>query len=95
MFNIILQDGTRSDNAFTLSDGTVRQRYDYFLPHNTKITKVTIFYDNYRINGFSFHLSDGSTWCIGNLGYDDETQTETVDIADNEVIVGFNSKSYP
>ncbi len=46
-------------------------------------------------------MSDGSEWDIGCLVYgliddDDETKkTETVDIADNEVIVGFKSKSDP
>ena len=71
-------------------NGTVRQRYDYFLPPNNKITKVTIYYESF-INGFRFHLSDGSTWDIGyihNQWYD-----ETVDIAENEVIVGFKAKS--
>ncbi len=91
MFNMILQDGTRSDNAFTYY-GKVRQRYDYFLPQNKKITAVTIYY-NHCINGFRFHLSDGSEWDIGRVyGYD---QTETVDIADNEVIVGFKATSHP
>jgi hypothetical protein len=66
MFNMILKDGTRSDNAFTLK-GKVYDRYDYFLPQNNKITKVTVYYD-YIINGFRFHLSDGSDWDIGYLG---------------------------
>ncbi len=67
-------------------------RYDYFLPLNNKITKITIYY-NQIIDGFRFHLSDGSNWdigCVGRLG-----ETVTVDIADNEVIVGFKSKSHP
>ena len=93
MFNMILQDGTRSDNPFTVyGDGLVWQRYDYFLPQNKRITAVTIFYDNWHITGFRFHLSDGSNWDIGVIGY---TQTLTVDIADNEVIVGFKAKSHP
>ncbi len=68
------------------------QRYDYFLPPNNRITAVTINYHG-CINGFRFHLSDGSCWDIGSVvyGYD---QTETVDIADNEVIVGFKAKSH-
>ncbi len=95
MFNMILKDGTRSDNSFmtnlmTFSDDDVRQRYDYFLPKNNKITAVTIYYHHY-IRGFRFHLSDGSNWDIGQLG----GQTVTVDIEDNEVIVGFKSKSHP
>ena len=90
MFNIILKDGTRSDNAFTLY-GKVKQRYDYFLPHNNRIIKVTIYYGNY-IFGFRFHLSDGSNW---DIGYTLGGQTVTVDIADNELIVGFKSKSDP
>ena len=42
VFNIILQDGTRSDNAMTVN-GEVYNRYDYFLPQNNKITAVTIY----------------------------------------------------
>ena len=74
----------------TYDDGTVFVRYDYFLPQNNRITKVTIYYE-YYILGFRFHLSDGSNWDIGYLRGD----TVTVDIADNEVIVGFKSKSHP
>ena len=92
MFNMILQDGTRSDNAFTFY-GDVQKRYDYFLPQNNKITAVTIYYKAW-ITGFRFHLSDGSYWCIGEIDYGDY-DTETVDIADNEVIVGFKAKSHP
>ncbi len=77
----------------TFSDGTVRKRYEYFLPQNKRITAVTIFYDNWHITGFRFHLSDRSNWSIGCVG--DWLQTENVDIADNEVIVGFKAKSYP
>ncbi len=98
MFNMILKDGTRSDNAMTFL-GKVKQRYDYFLPQNKKITKVTIYYTSFII-GFRFHLSDGSEWCIGDI---DELgvfggqglETVTVNIADNEAIVGFKSKSHP
>ena len=68
----------------------VQQRYDYYLPQNIRITKVTIYYLN-TINGFRFHLSDGSEWDIGWI----KAQTETVDIAENEVIVGFKAKSHP
>ena len=93
MFNMILRDGTRSDNAFTWK-GTVRQRYDYFLPKNNRITKVTIHYYDH-ITGFRFHFSDGSEWGIGYVDDDEDDETVTVDIADNEVIVGFNSKSHP
>ncbi len=83
-------------------DGTVQQRYDYFLPHNNKITAVTIYY-KYYIRGFRFHLSDGSKWRIGQVdvigvihGYHEiENKTVTVDIADYEVIVGFKAKSHP
>ena len=69
------------------------ERYDYFLPQNNRITKVIIYYICV-INGFSFHLSDGSEWDIGDVFvYDEESETETetvtVDIAENEVIVGF------
>ena len=67
------------------------ERYDYFLPQNKRITAVTIYYYNY-IRGFRFHLSDGSDWDIGLVG---RGQNVTVDIADNEVIVGFKSKSDP
>ncbi len=92
MFNMILRDGTRSDNPFTWK-GNVRQRYDYFLPQNKRITKITIYY-NFCIFGFRFHLSDGSNWDIGDVGgYNKETVT--VDIADNEVIVGFKARSLP
>ncbi len=90
MFNMILQDRTRSDNPFTWYD-EVKQRYDYFLPENKKITKVTIYYD-YIIYGFRFHLSDGSDWGIGCVA-NYISNTVTVDIADNEVIVGFKAKS--
>ncbi len=44
---MILQDGTRSDNPMTYDDGTVRKRYDYLLPKNKKITKVTIYLNDY------------------------------------------------
>ncbi len=69
------------------------KRYDYFLPQNKKITAVTIFFDILCIRGFRFHLSDGSNWDIG--CFSDDYETVTVDIADNEVIVGFKAKSYP
>ncbi len=72
-------------------NGEVRQRYDYFLPQNNKITAVTIYYYYNYITGFRFHLSDGSNWDIGALGFD-WLQNETVDIAENEVIVGFKFK---
>ncbi len=88
---MILQDGTRSDNDFIDSYGRVRQRCDYFLPQNKKITEVTIYY-NYSIYGFRFHLSDGSNWDIGRLG--SYLQTVTVDIAEHERIVGFKAKSF-
>ena len=91
MFNMILQDGTSSDNPFIDGYGRVRQRYDYFLLHSKRITAVTIYYYDY-IGGFRFHLSDGSEWDIGTVGYH---KTETVNIADNEVIVGFKAKSAP
>ena len=91
MFNMILKDGTRSDNAMNnYGQVVVRQRYDYFLPQNNRITKVIIYYI-YYIRGFRFHLSDGSNWDIGRL----DGKTVTIEIADNEVIVGFNSKSEP
>ncbi len=89
MFNIILKDGTSSNNAMTLN-GRVKQRYDYRLPQNNRITAVTIYYGNLII-GFRFHLSDGSNWDIGYVG----GYMQTVDIAENEVIVGFKSKSHP
>ena len=72
--------------------GEVRQKYDYFLPQNNRITAVNIYYEGI-ICGFSFHLSDGSNWDIGRVG--GQWQTVTVDIADNEVIVGFKAKSHP
>ncbi len=93
MFNMILQDGTRSDNSFTVSDGYVFNRYDYFLPENKRITAVTVYYRGF-ICGFRFHLSDGSNWYIGEFGYR-MNDYETVEIADNEVIVGFKAKSHP
>ncbi len=69
----------------------VKQRYDYFLPENKRITAVTIYYYN-NIYGFRFHLSDGSYWDIGWIGIGEKV---TVDIAENEVIVGFKAKSHP
>ena len=96
MLNMILKDGTRSKNPFIGYKG-VLQSYDYFLPPNNRITAVTIYY-KYFIDGLRFHLSDGSEWDIGyGFDYCDGLvfETETVDIADNEVIVGFNSKSHP
>ena len=72
-------------------NGDVQNRYDYFLPQNKRITAVTIYYD-WFISGFRFHLSDGSTWDIGRVHWG---TTVTVNIADNEVIIGFNSKSHP
>ncbi len=44
MFNMILKDGTRSDNAMTV-DGEVLQKYDYRLPQNKRITSVTVYYE--------------------------------------------------
>ena len=73
--------------------GYVKWRYDYFLPENNRITKVTIYYTSF-IYGFRFHLSDGSNCDIGLLD-NDWLKNETVDIADNEVIVGFKAKSDP
>ncbi len=55
---MILKDGTRSDNAMTWGDNEY-DRYDYFLPQNKRITKVTNF-DYHHIYGFRFHLSDKS-----------------------------------
>ena len=98
MFNMVLQDGTRSDNAMTLyynpftEDGEVYDRYDYYLPQNKRATAVTIYYYDCII-GFRFHLIDGSNWDIGALEVDVETETVTINIADNEVIVGFKAKS--
>ncbi len=63
VFNMILKDGTRSDNDMTMN-GRVLNRYDYYLPQNKRITAVTIYYHD-SINGFRFHLSDGSIWRIG------------------------------
>ncbi len=91
MFNMILQDDTRSDTPFTYY-GKVLDRYDYYLPQNKRITAVTIYYRD-CIRGFRFHLSDGSNWDIGIV--ESWLQTVTVDIADNEVIVGFKAKSHP
>ena len=90
LFNMILQDGTRSDNPFMTRNGCVIKRHDYFLPQNKRITAVTIYYGT-CILGFRFHLSDGFEWDIGDVG----AWTVTVDIADNEVIVGFKAKSHP
>ncbi len=70
--------------------GEVFKKYDYYLPHSNKITAVTI-YHGYIILGFRFHLSDGSNWDIGMIA----AHYETVDISDNEVIVGFKAKSDP
>ncbi len=81
MFKMILQDGTRSDK----SNGYLDITYTYRLPQNTRITAVTIYYDDI-ILGFRFHLSDGSDWGIGVISHGGH---ETVEIADNEVIVGF------
>ena len=44
MFNMILQDGTRSDNAMSRV-GIVVNRYDYFLPPNNRITAFTVRYE--------------------------------------------------
>ncbi len=74
-------------------NGKVWQRYEYFLPQNNKITAVTIYYDSI-IGGFRFHLSDGSSWDIGWIE-GGNILTVTIDIADNEVIVGFKAKSHP
>ena len=90
MFNMILKDGTRSDNTMTFKDD-VQQRHDYLLPLNKKITKVTIHY-KHIVHGFRFHLSDGSEWLVGRV---DSCDPQFVDIADNEVIVGFKYKSDP
>ena len=88
---MILRDGTRSDRSFRMN-GRDRQRYDYFLPEKNKITKVTIHYLDF-IEGFRFHLDDGSNWTIGQV--DGNQRIKTVEIANKEVIVGFKAKSYP
>ncbi len=44
MFNMILNNGKRSDNPFMTVNGRVFKRYDYFLPQNKRITAVTIYY---------------------------------------------------
>ncbi len=90
---MILQDGTKSENPMT-KWGTVFDRYDYYLPQNKRITAVTIYYRD-CIRGFRFHLSDGSKWRIGQVRVGLRFITKTVDIADNEVIVGFKSNSHP
>ena len=73
-------------------NGIVQKSYDYFLPNSNRITAVTIYYFDF-IRGFRFHLSDGSEWDIGVVS--GLAKTETVNIADNEVIVGFKAKSHP
>ena len=92
MFNMICKNGTRTNKPFKWSNGKVCDRYCYFLPLNKKIIKVTI-YSHAMIDGFRFHFSDGSNWEIGWI--DDRWNTETVVIAEDEVIVGFKAKSYP
>ena len=91
MFNMILKDGTKSDNLMTIRS-TVKQRYDYFLPQNKEITAVAIYYRGF-VFGFRFFLSDGSWWDIGRV--DDYETTEIVEITEKEVIVGFKAKSHP
>ncbi len=87
MFNMMLKDGTSSGPTNRYLD----IRYTYRLPQNTRITAVTIYYDDI-IYGFRFHLNDGSDWGIGVISHGGH---ETVEIADNEVIVGFKAKSDP
>ena len=71
--------------------GEENERYDHLLPLNEKVTKVTIYY-YYKILGFRFWLSAGSIWDIGRVG-SGYMKTQTIDIDENEVIVGFKAKS--
>ena len=87
MFNMILRDGTSSNNSMAEPDGKEYNRYYYYLPQNTRITAVTIYYDEF-ISGFRFHLGDGSEWDIGYFAFGLD-ENNNFEIADNEVIVGF------
>ena len=63
------------------------------MPPNNKIKKVIIYRDVY-ICGFSFYFGFRSEWKIGKTAIG-QTVKETIDISDNEVIVGFKAKSSP
>jgi hypothetical protein len=56
------------------------------------IRSVRIYYDNYSIDGFSFLDKEGAL--LWNIGWttDPKLKTETVLIAENELIVGVVAK---
>lgn len=86
LFNMILNDGTTSN--FQFKD---RHRTKYYLPKNKKIEQAIIT-SNSIINGFTFHFTDGYMWQIGFNTMGDRT---VIQIAKNEVIVGFVAKFRP
>ena len=89
-YNDVVCNAINIQNSFYNIDKINLLRY--FLPEKNKITKVTIHYLDF-IEGFRFHLDDGSNWTIGQV--DGNQRIETVEIANKEVIVGFKAKSYP
>ncbi len=88
MFNFILSNGYRS----TQRDEDDPTDYTHMIPKYAlnKIGSVTIHY-NRCICGFSFFDKDGALlWKIGNTG--SWLSLETMEIAENEVIVGVVAK---
>ncbi len=93
--NFILSNGDRSKQR----DEDWPTKYTHMMPadaHN-KIRSVTIHYEYYiegSIWGFSFFDKDGALlWKIGNTT-DYLSMKETVEIAENERIIGVKAKLY-
>ncbi len=91
-FNFILSNGTRS----TQRDDRWPTDYTLMIPKGAlkKIRRVTIHYwANDYIDGVSFFDKDGALlWKIGYTGVSYQKETETVVLAENEVIVGVVAK---
>ena len=66
-----------------------KKKYDYLLPENKKITKVTTYYEEV-IMGFKFEFENGTYW---DVGFVDHYDRETIQLGEKEVIVGFCAKS--
>ncbi len=87
LMNFILSNGDRS----TQRDGD-RKYYDHMIPADVinRIRSITIHYLN-TIGGFCFFDKDGALlWKIG--GFESCMDKETVEIAENERIIGVKAK---
>ncbi len=87
--NFILSNGDRSTQR---EEDDTTDYYDHMMPadaHN-KIRSVTIYQKLGYIGGFSFFDKDGAL--LWEIGYTDTYYKETVEIAENERIIGVKAK---